>query len=142
MLAKVAPSTCAGAMLRFLQAMCLEEGWPLEEVLPFMTANPARILKLPSKGRIAVGCDADILLLEVGWLTGSKGSGRGRCAAEGMWRGCEWLASDGEDVRSRLHICCFTRCTPSGGYAAASARDCTGRDCENARMGEVVRLAG
>lgn len=55
-----------GAMLRFLRAMCLEEGWPLEEVLPLMTSNPARILKLASKGRIAVGCDADILLLQVG----------------------------------------------------------------------------
>ena len=53
-------------MLRFVQEMVLEEGWPLEEVLPLVTSNPASILKLPHKGRVAVGADADILLLQVG----------------------------------------------------------------------------
>jgi beta-aspartyl-dipeptidase (metallo-type) len=53
-------------MLRFVQLMVLEEGWPLEEVLLLVTSNPARILRLPHKGRVAVGADADILLLQVG----------------------------------------------------------------------------
>lgn len=52
-------------MLRFLRHMHLEAGWQLEEVLPLMTRNPASILKLRGKGRIAVGCAADILLLQV-----------------------------------------------------------------------------
>ena len=60
------PALPAGAMLRFVQEMVLEEGWPLEEVLPLVTSNPASILKLPHKGRVAVGADADILLLQVG----------------------------------------------------------------------------
>lgn len=65
-------------MLRFVRAMCLEEGWPLDDVLPLVTANPARILKLPSKGQIAVGCDADILLLQVsGWRMGSAANSAG-----------------------------------------------------------------
>lgn len=56
-------------MLRFLRAMVLGSGWPLESVLPLMTSTPARILKLPAAGRLAVGCQADVLLLEVrGWL--------------------------------------------------------------------------
>jgi len=79
--------------VRFLQAMCCEEGWQLEEVLPLMTANPARILKLPSKGRIAVGCDADILLLQVGVTSRAGAEERCaccclRCASAGVWPGC------------------------------------------------------
>ena len=55
----------AGAMLRFLRAMHFEEPcWPLEQILPLMTRNPAARLKLPSKGRLQPGCDADILLLD------------------------------------------------------------------------------
>lgn len=53
-----------GALLAFLRAMVAEEGWALEEVLPLATANPARLLRLGRKGRIAVGADADVLLLE------------------------------------------------------------------------------
>lgn len=53
-----------GSMLRFLRAMVLGSGWPLESVLPLMTSTPARILKLPAAGRLAVGCQADVLLLE------------------------------------------------------------------------------
>lgn len=56
-------------MLRFVQAMVAEDGWLLESVLPFVTSNPARLLKMLGKGRLAVGADADILLLRV-WRTG------------------------------------------------------------------------
>lgn len=62
----LSPRLPAGAMLRFVQEMVLEEGWPLKEVLPLVTSNPASILRLPHKGRVAVGADADFLLLQVG----------------------------------------------------------------------------
>jgi len=37
---------------------------PLETALMVSTSNPAQILKLKNKGRIRVGMDADILLLD------------------------------------------------------------------------------
>jgi len=36
---------------------------PLELVLPFVTSNTARILKLTQKGKLERGCDADVLVL-------------------------------------------------------------------------------
>ncbi len=42
----------------------LEEGIALETALRVITANPARILKLKTKGRLAPGLDADIVLLD------------------------------------------------------------------------------
>ena len=36
----------------------------LEKALPVVTSNVAAILKLPGKGRIATGMDADLLLLD------------------------------------------------------------------------------
>lgn len=42
----------------------LEEGIPLETALQVVTTNPARILKLRGKGRLAPGHDADLVLLE------------------------------------------------------------------------------
>ncbi len=41
-----------------------EEGIPLETALRVITANPARILKLKAKGRLAPGMDADLVLLD------------------------------------------------------------------------------
>lgn len=41
----------------------LEDGLTLEEILPYFTLNPANVLKLPYKGRIADGADADLLIL-------------------------------------------------------------------------------
>jgi beta-aspartyl-dipeptidase (metallo-type) len=46
-----------------LQKVHKELGWPLEKILPLVTTNTARMLKMPNKGRIEVGADADILLL-------------------------------------------------------------------------------
>jgi beta-aspartyl-dipeptidase (metallo-type) len=42
----------------------LEEGIALETALRMITANPARILKLKAKGRLAPGLDADLVLLD------------------------------------------------------------------------------
>jgi len=36
----------------------------LEQVLPMITSNPARILKLPRKGSVKVGMDADVVILD------------------------------------------------------------------------------
>jgi len=41
-----------------------DEGIALETALRVITANPARILKLKTKGRLAPGMDADIVLLD------------------------------------------------------------------------------
>ena len=41
----------------------LTRGQPLQRVLPAFTSNPARVLRLPNKGIIAPGADADLLIL-------------------------------------------------------------------------------
>jgi beta-aspartyl-dipeptidase (metallo-type) len=38
-------------------------GLPFERLLPSVTANAARVLKLSGKGRLAPGCDADVLVV-------------------------------------------------------------------------------
>jgi beta-aspartyl-dipeptidase (metallo-type) len=43
----------------------LGRGQPLERILPAFTANPARLLMLPRKGRLAAGADADLVVLDV-----------------------------------------------------------------------------
>jgi len=42
----------------------IEQGELLEDVLPAMTSNPAALLRLRNKGRIGVGFDADIVILD------------------------------------------------------------------------------
>jgi beta-aspartyl-dipeptidase (metallo-type) len=42
----------------------VEEGLSLDQVYRCVSSNPADILKLPGKGRLAVGFDADVLLLK------------------------------------------------------------------------------
>lgn len=43
---------------------CIRElRMPLERVWPIVSSNTARVLKLPAKGRLAVGADADVLVL-------------------------------------------------------------------------------
>ena len=43
---------------------CLASGLDLATVLPMFTSNVANLLRLPEKGRIKVGCDADLLILD------------------------------------------------------------------------------
>ncbi len=52
------PAALAGALARLLA-----EGHALEQALPPFTANPAELLRLPAKGRLAAGMDADLLVL-------------------------------------------------------------------------------
>src|SRR5690606_11500982 len=42
----------------------MRAGRPLESVLPFFTSNVARLLRLPRKGRLAEGADADLVVLD------------------------------------------------------------------------------
>jgi beta-aspartyl-dipeptidase (metallo-type) len=53
----------SGALLQTLGEL-LASGVPLERALPCFTSNPARLLRLAAKGRIAVGADADLLVLD------------------------------------------------------------------------------
>ena len=57
-----------GSTLTLLQAVrnvIRWSGWPLADVLPLVTTNPARMLGLEKKkGALAKGCDADIVLLD------------------------------------------------------------------------------
>lgn len=53
----------SGALLATLNEV-MQRGVPLERALPAFTANPARLLRLAGKGRIASGADADLLVLD------------------------------------------------------------------------------
>ena len=44
-------------------ARLLAEGRPPGELLPAFSSNPARLLRLPRKGRLAAGADADLIVL-------------------------------------------------------------------------------
>lgn len=50
--------------LREIRDAVLMEGMPLEQVLPVVTSNPADILKLPQKGYIRKGFDADLIVMD------------------------------------------------------------------------------
>jgi beta-aspartyl-dipeptidase (metallo-type) len=52
------------ANLRELKDAVLTDGIPLETALQVLTSNPADILKLPRKGRIRAGFDADLLVID------------------------------------------------------------------------------
>jgi beta-aspartyl-dipeptidase (metallo-type) len=53
----------SGALLETLNEV-LKRGVPMERALPAFTSNPARLLRLPAKGRIQVGADADLVALD------------------------------------------------------------------------------
>ena len=53
----------AGALLQTIREL-LAAGLPLEQVLPAFTTNPARLLRLPGKGTIESGADADLVALD------------------------------------------------------------------------------
>lgn len=52
-----------GALALTLRRL-LASGAPLARVLPAFTRNPARLLRLPRKGEIVVGADADLVVLD------------------------------------------------------------------------------
>ncbi|HEU5040628.1 MAG TPA: beta-aspartyl-peptidase [Gemmatimonadales bacterium] len=53
------PAAPAAALRALLRA-----GRPLEQVLPAFTRNSAALLRLERKGRLAAGCDADLVVLD------------------------------------------------------------------------------
>jgi N-acetylglucosamine-6-phosphate deacetylase len=67
--ARLPDGTLAGSILTLDQAvrnLMAFSGASLVEVLPAVTGTPARLLGLERKGRIAAGCDADLILLSPG----------------------------------------------------------------------------
>jgi beta-aspartyl-dipeptidase (metallo-type) len=69
----------------------LAAGQRLERVLPAFTSNPAAVLMLARKGRLAVGCDADLVVLDdAGGVAEVMARGRwhvqgGRAVVRGMF---------------------------------------------------------
>ena len=53
----------SGALLETLRDL-VGGGMPLETALPAFTANPAHLLRLAGKGRVAAGADADLVALD------------------------------------------------------------------------------
>lgn len=64
-----------------------QNGFALEEVLPLVTSNPARQMRLDHKGRIESGRDADLLILNQS------------LQLEGVIAKGEWLMKDGDLVK-------------------------------------------
>jgi beta-aspartyl-dipeptidase (metallo-type) len=59
-----ADSSSPDTLYSQLCGLVVKHGVPLEQMLALSTANPARVLKLDGKGGLAVGKDADVLVLE------------------------------------------------------------------------------
>ena len=53
----------SSAMVETLKSL-LDAGWALDRILPLMTSNVSRLLRLHHKGLIQVGNDADLLILD------------------------------------------------------------------------------
>lgn len=76
----------SGALLETLRE-ALAAGLPLARALPAFTCNVAELLRLPGKGRIAVGADADLVAL------GDD------CGARHVWARGVCMVRDGAAVR-------------------------------------------
>lgn len=80
----------SGSLLDTLNAL-LARGLPLEHALPAFTCNPAALLRLPRKGRVVVGADADLVALNaIGgvdhvWLRGVPHVQAGQAVRRGMF---------------------------------------------------------
>ncbi|WP_127025935.1 beta-aspartyl-peptidase [Rheinheimera mangrovi] len=68
-------------------------GVPVQDALRVVTSNPARILKLPHKGQLQLGADADLLLIDKNTLELKAVMAKGR-----------WLFSDGRVAVQRSSL--------------------------------------
>lgn len=73
----------ASCLLKEVRECVQRENLPLEIALKPVTCNPARVLKLPHKGRIAPGLDADLCLLNGETLAMDTVIARGRVMVRG-----------------------------------------------------------
>jgi len=64
-------------LLETVRALVHAHGWRLGDALALVAAQPARAAMLPRKGVIAVGADADLVVLEEGTLAASAVMARG-----------------------------------------------------------------
>ena len=82
----------SGALLETLHQL-LDRGMALERALPAFTSNVADLLRLPGKGRIAVGMDADLVALDGdgaiahAWAGGIAHVCKGEVVQRGMFEG-------------------------------------------------------
>ena len=76
----------SGSLLQTLRE-ALAAGLALERALPAFTRNVADLLRLPGKGRIAVGADADLVVLS------------DDCAVDHAWAGGVAMVAGGAPVR-------------------------------------------
>ncbi len=84
---------------------CVESGFPLEQVLPLVTSNTARVLKLGRKGRLERGLDADALVLRRKTLEITHLFARGKQ----MIRGGELVVAEKFLTRSNRRIALYGR---------------------------------
>jgi len=89
-----------GSLLAQIRSCVLEHAFSLEHMLPLVTANTARVLKLTGKGRLAPGCDADVLVLrrETLELTGVIARGRTMMSNGRLQRRASFLAETNRRV--------------------------------------------
>jgi beta-aspartyl-dipeptidase (metallo-type) len=78
----------------------LNQGFALEQVLPLVTSNTARILKLAEKGALERGKIADVLVLERDTLTLRHAWAKGRC----MVRDGEPVSREGWLAESKREV--------------------------------------
>ena len=52
------------SLYREVRDAILQEQVDITQALRTVTTNPAHLLKLPAKGRIAPGCDADLVMVD------------------------------------------------------------------------------
>ncbi|MDD6615805.1 MAG: beta-aspartyl-peptidase [Lachnospiraceae bacterium] len=71
------------SLYREIKDAVLTEGLPLEAALKPVTSNPASLLKLERKGRIAEGADADLVLADAETLEIDSVFARGRLMVSG-----------------------------------------------------------
>lgn len=82
----------SGALLATLNEL-IGRGLPLSEALPAFTSNPARLLRLAGKGRIAAGGDADLVALDAAgaasevWIAGAVHVRAGEVRRRGIFEG-------------------------------------------------------